>query len=253
LVPTGGTVTPPAAPTNLTASAGNAQVTLSWTASTGASSYNVYRGTTAGGEGATPIQTNVTNLSYPDTAVTNGTTYYYVVTAVNAGGESSKSNEASATPSTGGTSTVRVNSGGPTYTTQDGRLFTADTFFTSGSTTNRGNISISATSDPALYQTLRYAPTFGYSIPAANGTYTLNLYFAETGGYGAGQRLFNVSVNGTVVLSKLDVYSQAGGANKAIIKSIPVTVSNGTLAISFSAVSTGVNSFVNAVELIPSP
>ncbi|MFN2513924.1 MAG: hypothetical protein ABR568_21220, partial [Pyrinomonadaceae bacterium] len=41
--------TPPAAPTGLTATAGNAQVALSWTASSGATSYNVKRSTTSGG------------------------------------------------------------------------------------------------------------------------------------------------------------------------------------------------------------
>ncbi len=88
----------PSAPTGLTATAGSGKVTLSWTASTGAASYNVYRGTAAGGEGATPIATNISSASYADSTVTNGTKYYYKVAAVNAGGTSAFSNEASATP-----------------------------------------------------------------------------------------------------------------------------------------------------------
>lgn len=84
-------------PSNLTATAGDSQVTLSWIAVDGATSYNVKRSTTAGGT-YTTIASNVTDTSYIDTSVTNGTTYYYVVTAVNADGESSNSNEASATP-----------------------------------------------------------------------------------------------------------------------------------------------------------
>ena len=87
----------PKAPINLIAVAGDSQVTLSWTAVDGATSYNVKRSTTAGGT-YTTIASNVTGTSYVDTSVTNGTTYYYVVTAVNADGESSNSNEASATP-----------------------------------------------------------------------------------------------------------------------------------------------------------
>jgi glycosidase/fibronectin type 3 domain-containing protein len=94
-----GAVTAPAAPTGLTATAGNAQVSLSWTASSGATSYNVYRGTTAGGESGTPIATGVTGTSYANTGLTNGTTYYYKVAAVNSGGTSGYSNEASAKPS----------------------------------------------------------------------------------------------------------------------------------------------------------
>ena len=84
-------------PTNLTAIPGDAQVTLNWDAVTSAAGYNVKRSTTAGGPYET-ITTNVSGISYVDTDVTNGTTYYYVVTAVNADGESANSNEASATP-----------------------------------------------------------------------------------------------------------------------------------------------------------
>jgi fibronectin type 3 domain-containing protein len=88
-------VAPPAAPTGLTATAGVQQVSLAWTASSGATSYNVKRGTASGGP---YVQlATATTPSYVDSAVTGGTKYYYVVTAVNAGGESGYSNEASAT------------------------------------------------------------------------------------------------------------------------------------------------------------
>jgi len=87
----------PAAPTNLTATAGNAQVALAWSASTGATSYEIFRSTTKG-SGYTLIA-SVTGTSYTNTRLTNGTTYYYVVQAVDAGGPSANSNQASATPS----------------------------------------------------------------------------------------------------------------------------------------------------------
>jgi fibronectin type 3 domain-containing protein len=87
----------PAPPAGLTASPGNAQVTLKWTASNGATSYNIKRSTTNGGPYAT-ISTS-TSASALDSAVTNGTAYYYVVTAVNASGESSNSAQVNATPS----------------------------------------------------------------------------------------------------------------------------------------------------------
>lgn len=92
-----GTITPLAAvPVNLTATAGNAEVALAWTASSGATSYNVKRATDSGGP-YTQIASG-TSTSYTDSSVTNGTTYYYVVSALNAGGESANSAAASATP-----------------------------------------------------------------------------------------------------------------------------------------------------------
>jgi hypothetical protein len=89
--------TAPAAPLNLTATGGDQQVSLAWTASTGATSYNVKRAAVSGGPYTTVA--SPAGATYTDTAVTNGTTYYYVLTAVNANGESANSNQASATPS----------------------------------------------------------------------------------------------------------------------------------------------------------
>jgi subtilase family serine protease len=89
---------PPPAPTNLTATAGNASVSLKWNASSGAVSYNIYRASSPGGEGSSPIVKNVVGTTYQDSGLTNGTIYYYTVTAVNGKAESGPSNEASATP-----------------------------------------------------------------------------------------------------------------------------------------------------------
>jgi hypothetical protein len=88
---------PPAAPTNLTATVGDAQVSLTWSASSGAKSYHVKRSTTSGGpytQTAAP-----TSTSFTDTSLTNGTTYYYVVSAINSAGESANSAQVSAAPS----------------------------------------------------------------------------------------------------------------------------------------------------------
>jgi fibronectin type 3 domain-containing protein len=88
--------TPPAAPANLQATAGNAQVSLSWTASSGATSYHVKRSTTSG-SGYMQIAAPAA-ASYSDTGLTNGTAYYYVVSALNAAGESANSTQVTATP-----------------------------------------------------------------------------------------------------------------------------------------------------------
>lgn len=87
----------PAAPTNLAAAGGDAQVALNWSASDGAATYNVKRSTTAGG-GYVGIASGITATDYTDAPTANGTTYYYVVSASNSSGESVDSNEASAIP-----------------------------------------------------------------------------------------------------------------------------------------------------------
>ena len=92
----GGNGSAPSAPTGLTATGGNAVVNLSWTASSGATGYYVKRSTTSGSEAQLA---NVATTTYADTTVTNGTKYYYVVSAYNSYGASGNSNEVSATPS----------------------------------------------------------------------------------------------------------------------------------------------------------
>jgi len=96
------TLSVPATPTGLTATAGNTQVSLSWTASSGATSYNVKRGTVSGGLYTTVALPSGT--SDTDTGLTNGTTYYYVVSAVNSAGQSGNSSQVSATPTSNTTS-----------------------------------------------------------------------------------------------------------------------------------------------------
>src|SRR5262249_58866328 len=81
----------------LTSTPGNAEGSLSWNGEWGATSYNVKRSTTSGGP-FTTIATGVTSTSFTNTGLTNGTTFFFVVSAVNVAGESGNSNQASATP-----------------------------------------------------------------------------------------------------------------------------------------------------------
>jgi hypothetical protein len=88
--------TAPPLPTGLTATAGNLQVSLTWTASTGATGYYVKRSSVTGGpytQIAAPSGT-----SYVDASLTNGTTYYYVVSAYDSAGQSANSTEVNAMP-----------------------------------------------------------------------------------------------------------------------------------------------------------
>ena len=100
-VQNGAGATVPGAPSLNSAVAGNGTVALAWSApwSDGGSAitgYRIYRTTVSGGETLLTTLGNVT--SYTDSTATNGTTYFYKVSAVNSVGEGSRSNERSATP-----------------------------------------------------------------------------------------------------------------------------------------------------------
>ncbi|MCC5808132.1 MAG: fibronectin type III domain-containing protein [Opitutales bacterium] len=90
----------PDAPTGLAATAGDSQVGLNWTAPAigNPTSYNVWRSTVSGGPYTGIGTATAPATSFNDTTAENGTTYYYVVTAVNAAGESDDSSEVLATP-----------------------------------------------------------------------------------------------------------------------------------------------------------
>lgn len=99
-------ISPPATPTGLTAVGADTKVTLNWNAAGGAASYWVKRSLTSGGP-YDPVA-NVTSPTYMDTAVVNGTPYYYVVSGTNASGESANSAEATATPNVAPVNVVAV-------------------------------------------------------------------------------------------------------------------------------------------------
>jgi len=88
---------PPSAPTGLTATDGNAQISLAWAGDGTAVGYNVKRANVSGGPYSL-IATIVRSTSYLDTGLVNGTTYYYVVSAVNSLGASANSSKVSAMP-----------------------------------------------------------------------------------------------------------------------------------------------------------
>src|SRR6185295_4877082 len=129
--------------------------------------------------------------------------------------------------------TVSINSGGAATGS-----FTADQFFSGGNTfANTATIDMSQiTTNPppaAIFNSERFG-AMTYTIPNRSGAQTVTLYFAETFVTGAGQRLFNVSINGTTVLSNFDIFASAGGANRAIARSFNTTAnSSGQVVIQF--------------------
>jgi hypothetical protein len=91
----------PSAPTIQSAAAGDSHVSITWSSVSGATGYKIYKSTTSGSYGSALATVGGSVYSYDATGLTNGTTYYFVVKASNAGGDSVNSIEASATPQVG--------------------------------------------------------------------------------------------------------------------------------------------------------
>jgi hypothetical protein len=149
-------------------------------------------------------------------------------------------------------SLYRIHAGGPSYTSSNGTHWIADSYFNTGTTVTTAAAIANTTDDP-LYQTQRTdpaaAPELRYTIAVANGTYTVKLLFAEIVATAAGQRVFNVHIDGTAVLTNFDIFAAAGAANKAVAKAFNATVTNGTLTIDFVHV-TG-DPLIAAIEVLP--
>jgi len=92
--------TNPSGPTGVNTDPGNGQVTISWSSVTGATSYNLYWSLTSGVNKTNGTKIPNVTSPYVHSGLTNGTTYYYVVTAVNSYGESGESAQQSAIPGT---------------------------------------------------------------------------------------------------------------------------------------------------------
>ena len=126
-------------------------------------------------------------------------------------------------------------------------MWSADTGFVGGSTFATGSL-IGNTGTQTLYQSERWnAGTVRYQFTVPNGTYTLNLKFAEIYFTGVGQRVFNIVVNGQTLLPGFDPVAAAGAANRAIDKPFPVTVTNGQIDIQLVSVVS--NPKISAIEI----
>lgn len=240
----------PSAPTGLTAGIGNGQVALNWTAVTGAAdvlSYNVKRATIDGGT-YTTIATNVGLISFADTNVSNGTTYYYVVSAVNSLGESSNSAPASVVPQT----YYQVNSGGGAASP-----FMADAFFSGGTAgSTSAAIDTSGVTNPApqaVYQTERWNNnTYTFPNLIAGTSYKVRLHFAEIFYNAAGIRVFNVFINGAQVLTNFDIFAATGAMNKATVREFTATGNgSGQIIIQYTDIPGKDNAKSSGIEILP--
>ncbi len=244
--------TPPQSASNLSANAASSSaINLSWTASpTAGVTYTLFRSTTSGftPSGSNQIARGITGTSFADSGLTCNTAYFYLVEAVNSGGTSAASNQASATTQACVSPVFQINAGGPAVAP-----FTADKDFVGGATISHANtIDLSGVSNPApmvVYQTARVG-NFTYTLPGftAGSSHAVRLHFAETYFSAAGSRKFNVTINGTQVLSAFDIFAAAGAKNKAIIQQFTINANaSGQYIVQFTSV---VNqSLLSAIEV----
>lgn len=213
--------------------------------------------------GTQPLTLNGTSFTLSHQYMTAGT-YTLTVQVTDESGGVGTATATITVVQVGPTLVAAINSGGDTQGS-----YLADTDFTGGTQYSSSNpVDTSAVTNPApnaVYQTVRYG-NFTYTIPnlTPGGTYTIRLHFNELywgtslagNNGGVGSRVFNVSINGSQVLSNFDIYQTAGGANKAITEQFPATPdANGNVTIDFTTVAD--NAMVNGIEvysgILPSP
>ena len=179
----------------------------------------------------------MTGTTYSNTGLAASTTYYYVVKAVDADGTSAASAQATATTpaASSGTSIVSINAGGPAVSNSGGgdNSFVADEDYSTGGTTYSvtNTITIPAgvtnAAPAAVYQSARQG-TVTYTIPGltAGTSYTVRLHFAELYFSAAGDRVFNVAINGTTVLTNFDIYATAKANFTAVVEQFTATANS---------------------------
>ena len=201
--------TPPPPPTDVElVAAPDLSITISWDASPGATSYNIYRATSSGLEGTTPIA-NTSNTMYEDTKLSAQPIYFYQVTAVNAIGESERTQEdASMTPPPVGTggNVPGVPSGNSTvYYAADALLDGFEWFQLLTGWFPQALASSGSISPDQLVADMAYSPvgtmTFNDVIVPTSGLYTVDWRYAfDSGAFpGITNRQMGLRVNGTVV------------------------------------------------------
>jgi beta-galactosidase len=171
-----------------------------------------------------------------------------VITARGTRGTSTSADEVAWTLSNPGQVNIAAGQIATGLETSDGTRYGSDNFFTGGTgrklmqrtRRSEGDATplkgIASPADAELYATYREG-RFRYDIPLTNGNYRVTLGFVEPSKeMAAGGRVFDVSVNGTTVISGLDVVRETGAYRTVLTRSLPVSVSNGRLELVFTPV-----------------
>jgi len=153
----------------------------------------------------------------------------------------------------------RINMGGGNYVDKSGNTWSADNFYNGGGEIEKwvgGSTDIRRTNDDKLYQLARFdpptQPELKYELPVQSGEYLVVMHWAETYDEikSAGQRVFDVFIEGKKVLSRLDIFAEGGGRRyTAVKKSAIAQVNDGKLTISFGKIRE--NAKLNALEVFP--
>jgi fibronectin type 3 domain-containing protein len=237
----------------------DSSITITWPASPGATSYRIYRGTSAGGEASTPI-VSTANTTYTDVNLSPTPIYFYQITAVNASGESARTPEdASKTPppiGTGGNVAGVTVGAGKVYYCEDALLGGFDWF-----QTLTGWFPGTITSDASLAPggrvvDMAYADaatmTFNNVVVPTSGLYTVDWRYAYQSGLfgGVNNRQMGLSVNGTVITTT-ESFPITGNFETYADSALQVHLNAGTNSISQLAVSDHGLSRVDSMTVTP--
>jgi hypothetical protein len=220
-------------PASLTVAAGQT-ATFSVTATGTAPLSYQWQESTDAGTTWSAVGTNSPSYTTAATTVADSGEEFQVVVTNSVGSVTSASATLTVT-SGGGGGGLAIDSGGGAVAN-----FVADTDFSGGNTyTTTATIDLSAVTNPApmaVYQTERWG-AFTYTNPGLTpgAPYTVRLHFAEIWFSSSGQRLFNVAINGTPVLSNFDIVATAGAPNKATIQQFTAQADgSGNISIVYS-------------------
>jgi hypothetical protein len=138
---------------------------------------------------------------------------------------------------------------GDSFTDSAGNVWQTDRGFDGGQTIARPDLEIANTKDPQIYRSERYLMD-SFSWPVPNGKYVVKLHFAETfdGVTAPGERVFAFNVQGQE-FNDFDVWKKAGGPLRAYVETVPVTVTNSLLKITFTPKVE--NPQINGIEVLP--
>jgi hypothetical protein len=217
----------PVPPTTLSASAGDREISITWNSVTGATSYNLYWSTTIGVTKTSGTKISNVTSPYVHTGLTNGTTYYYVVTAQNTYGESRESSQVSASPATAPPPPTGVTaSPGVGQVTIGWNSATGATAYniywaTNPGVTKSAGTKISNVTSPYVHTGLANGTTYYYVVTATN-SYGESAESSEASTTTSPPSL--VSQNGTITTSGDKQYYQVtvgSGQNLFVMLNVP--------------------------------